>query len=68
MASKPNKFPRRRNKDGSYDSICLRCFATVARSKVNEEIPQGEQVHVCDSSFLAERGHFTRPETLSVLP
>ena len=26
-------FPHRRNKDGSLDSICLKCFATIGSQR-----------------------------------
>jgi hypothetical protein len=56
------KFPHRRDRDGLYDSICPTCFATVARSKPEAEMAELEQAHVCNSSFLAERGHLSRAE------
>ncbi len=59
MASKPRLSPHRLNKDGSYDSICLTCFATVGSSKPDGQRSQHDKVHVCDSAFLAERGIFT---------
>jgi hypothetical protein len=31
-------FPHRRNKDGSFTSICLKCFATVASHMTEEEL------------------------------
>jgi hypothetical protein len=51
-------FPHRRNADGSYDSICPECFLTAARAKSEEELTTLEKKHVCDSSFLADRGAF----------
>jgi hypothetical protein len=63
MARKLVHFPHRRDKDGLYDSICPTCFATVARSKPEAEMVELELAHVCNSSYLAERGHFSRPES-----
>ena len=63
MASKLSHFPHRRVQDGLYDSICPACFATVARSKPKTNMAEIEKAHVCNSSFLAERGHFSRPES-----
>jgi hypothetical protein len=54
------KFPHRRDRDGLYDSICPNCFATVARSKPEAEMAELEKAHVCNTSYLAERGQFTR--------
>ena len=50
-------FPHRRNKDGSFDSICLKCFATVASHKTEEELKEQDKVHVCVSSMLSERAN-----------
>ena len=63
MAVKSKLFPRKRNKDGSYDSICLTCFATVGGCGPDGEPPQHDQHHICDSAFLAERCLFTRSES-----
>jgi hypothetical protein len=56
------QFPHRRDRDGLYDSICPTCFATVARSKPEAEMAELERAHVCNSSFLAERGQLSRAE------
>jgi hypothetical protein len=48
-------FPHRRNRDGLYDSICSRCFATVVRSKPEAEMKVLEMAHVCDPSSLARQ-------------
>ena len=38
MAFQPTRrFPHRHNKDGSYDSICISCYATIASVR-NEPI------------------------------
>jgi hypothetical protein len=55
-------YPQRRNQDGSYDSICPTCFATVAHSKAKAELAEINAVHVCDEPFLAERSWFSRAE------
>jgi hypothetical protein len=46
-------FPHRRNKDGSYDSICPKCFATIARATTDRELLAFDQKHVCDNSLTA---------------
>jgi hypothetical protein len=48
-------FPHRRNRDGSYDSICLTCFATVG-SGTHEELVKYDKEHVCEPSRVAQRG------------
>jgi len=65
MASKLPQFPRRRDRDGLYDAICPRCFATIARSQPEREMAKLEQAHVCNSAFLAERGLFARKDSES---
>jgi hypothetical protein len=51
-------FPHRRNADGTFDSICMNCFLTVSHSKSEAELAESDKNHICDSSFLAERGMF----------
>jgi hypothetical protein len=68
MATNPTLSRLRRNKDGSYNAICPRCFATVARSKSEPEVAEHQRAHICESAFLAERGFLTRADSLSVLP
>jgi hypothetical protein len=50
-------FPHRRNKDGSFDSICLKCFATVASHMTQEELRELDKNHVCVNSLLSRRGN-----------
>lgn len=42
------KFARRSNLDGTIDSKCLRCIATVAITYRESELPRYEGQHVCD--------------------
>jgi len=49
-------YPHRRKKDGSLDSICLRCFATVVYAQLEEELIQHEQVHQCQDTPLTHFG------------
>jgi hypothetical protein len=41
------KFAHRHNKDGSYDSICLYCFLTVATEVQEGQLSEPEQEHSC---------------------
>jgi hypothetical protein len=50
-------FPHRRNKDGSFNSICLKCFATIASHMTEEELKEQDRNHVCEKSVLSERGN-----------
>ena len=45
MPCRVQRFPHRRNRDGSYDSICTLCFATVASSETEEELGEAEAKH-----------------------
>jgi len=42
------KFPHRHNLDGSFDSICTVCLATVATVRREEQLYREESAHVCD--------------------
>ena len=64
MADKSTLYPHRQNDDGSYDSICPTCFATIARSKLEAELAGHENAHLCDSYFLAGRGRYIPAPTL----
>jgi hypothetical protein len=46
----------------------MKCFATISGTQSKIEAEDERNTHVCDSAFLAERGYFTRPESLSILP
>jgi hypothetical protein len=50
-------FSHRPQPNGSYDSICTRCFATVARSHNEADLEAEEKRHVCDKGVLARRAH-----------
>jgi hypothetical protein len=45
-------FPHRLNRDGSYDSLCLKCFMTIANKKTSAELDEHDRNHVCDESSL----------------
>jgi hypothetical protein len=40
-------YVHRSNRDGSYDSICTGCFATVASARNEAELSMRECTHVC---------------------
>jgi hypothetical protein len=54
-------FPHRRNTDGSYDSICLNCFATIANAKSEVELTEYDNHHICARTVLSERENFRPP-------
>jgi hypothetical protein len=47
-------FPHRRNRDGTYDSICRRCAATVATAALEADLLEHEMKHKCPGSWLRE--------------
>ena len=53
------EYPHRRNSDGTWDSICKRCFLTIAHGRTEGELAEGEKTHVCNSPYLAERSHLS---------
>jgi hypothetical protein len=47
--------PHRHNPNGSIDSICITCFATIARSGDEAALSAQEKKHSCDRQVLAYR-------------
>jgi hypothetical protein len=54
MAAKILQFPpyslnfqHRRNNDGTCDSICLRCYRTVATTRLELWLAHEENIHTC---------------------
>jgi hypothetical protein len=45
-------FAHRANDDGTIDSICRECFATVSTSLWEADLERAEQEHVCDPAEL----------------
>lgn len=45
-------FARRHNPDGTTDSICTRCFVTVASSRSEPDLEGEENRHVCNHQVL----------------
>jgi hypothetical protein len=42
------KVVHRHNEDGTHDSICMECFATIATVGSETELYRHESLHVCD--------------------
>jgi hypothetical protein len=40
-------FPHKPNIDGSFDSICSRCFTTIDSQKKEIELKAAEDAHIC---------------------
>ena len=51
--SDPSKFAHRRDADGTFDSICLKCFITVHRGEDEEDLDVSEYIHICDLDALS---------------
>jgi hypothetical protein len=49
-----SKFPHRRRLDGSFVSICPRCFATAASANTEQGLAISEKKHVCNSETLLQ--------------
>jgi hypothetical protein len=43
----PVTFKHRHNPDGSWDSVCMKCFLTVMTAASEEKLSTAEQWHVC---------------------
>jgi hypothetical protein len=46
-------FAHRHNLDGTWDSICTRCFLTIATEWAEDGLSMHEQRHDCDSLMRA---------------
>ncbi len=55
-------FPHRRNPDGTFDSFCIRCFATVATESTETELHPAEIAHACKGFSLGPILHGTERE------
>lgn len=48
---------RRVNRDGTIDSICVRCFTTIACCRHEEDLRAAELTHDCDPEALRRFDH-----------
>jgi len=51
-------FARRKNEDSTIDTICMRCYQTVASAANETTLENAEQIHICDPN-----GEFSFPHT-----
>jgi hypothetical protein len=49
-----SKYPHRRRLDGSFVSICPRCFVTAATAATEQQLAISEKQHVCNSETLLQ--------------
>ena len=54
-------FPHRRNRDGSFDSICKRCFQTIASCMSETALAAAEKEHMCEGPPLLHSLAAVRP-------
>ena len=47
----------RKNADGTHDSICPRCYATIATEHDQDDLPAQEAEHVCKEADLLRIQH-----------
>lgn len=52
LLSSSSRFPHRTNPDGTIDSICPHCFATIGTSTWEADLESIEAAHVCDPARL----------------
>jgi hypothetical protein len=45
-------FVHHTNGDGTIDSICTRCFVTVATESGDAALQREERAHICDTKFM----------------
>jgi len=63
------EFPHRMNKNGTIDSVCPRCFATVGCSTWEADLDRMEAAHVCDPARLnASNQHRRMPIASARIP
>jgi hypothetical protein len=53
-------FARRTNRDFSVDSICTKCYQTIASAQTANELVAAEEKHVCDPN-----GEFVQHHAIS---
>lgn len=62
MVKSNGSFVHRLNADGTIDSICLRCFITVASADSVQRVIESEQQHDCADDHLLKFIEKGRPE------
>jgi len=60
-------YAHRHNRDGSIDSICKTCFATVAQVQDEVILTRHERTHCCPAWILAGQGSLRRAVSSTAL-
>jgi hypothetical protein len=58
-------FARRLNPNSSIDSICVRCYQTIATSRCEDDLAVPERTHVCDPNSEFTRAYIDSRESAS---
>jgi hypothetical protein len=53
------QYPHRHNPDETWDSICKKCFRTIANCKTESELADFEKAHVCNQPVVAEQDYYS---------
>lgn len=61
------KFAHRSNRNGTTDTICRQCLATVATATWEAELERAEHRHACDPGMLQHFKKSSRQETRTSL-
>lgn len=56
------KFVHRSNRNGTTDSICRECFATVATAIWEADLERSENDHACDAWTVERFKRLVKPE------
>jgi hypothetical protein len=56
-------FVRRHNRDSSVDSICTRCYQTIANASTEIELTLPETSHSCDPNGEFNHQHSDRTQS-----
>jgi hypothetical protein len=58
-------YSHRFNADGTIDSICRRCFRTVAKVRQESDLEFCEREHICESQYMSHFDEHTEEATPS---
>jgi hypothetical protein len=61
-------FAHRRKPDASFDSICTKCFRTIASEDSEGKLFAHEERHSCEAIFEVTRVKFDSRRSTSVRP
>lgn len=48
-------YAHRKNQDGTFDSICLYCFRTIASAENESDLDASEKRHSCDAKIVCRK-------------